>query len=63
MNRLNLHNLGPEPGSQLFNPNKVYCIYGAPGETMIIEHANGAGLPANAVNKVLTIIDPVTAED
>ncbi|MFC4816863.1 MULTISPECIES: DUF4242 domain-containing protein [unclassified Flavobacterium] len=42
--------------------NKIYCIYNAPNEEMVREHAQKGGFPANAVNKVHTIIDPVTAE-
>lgn len=42
--------------------NKIYCIYNAPNEEMIREHARQGGFPANSVNKVHTIIDPVTAE-
>lgn len=42
--------------------DKIYCIYNAPNEEMIREHAKQGGFPANSVNKVTTIIDPVTAE-
>ena len=42
--------------------DKIYCIYNAPNEEMVLEHAKQGGFPANAVNKVSTIIDPVTAE-
>ena len=42
--------------------NKVYCIYNAPNEEMVLEHARQGGFPANSVSKVSTIIDPTTAE-
>lgn len=42
--------------------DKIYCIYNAPNEEMVREHAKQGGFPANSVNKVATIIDPVTAE-
>jgi len=42
--------------------NKIYCVYVAPNEAMVREHAQKGGFPANAVNEVKTIIDPVTAE-
>jgi hypothetical protein len=42
--------------------DKVYCIYIAPNPEMVYEHAKQSGFPANVVNRVSTIIDPVTAE-
>lgn len=42
--------------------NKIYCIYNAPNEEMVREHAKRGGFPANSVSKVSMIIDPVTAE-
>lgn len=42
--------------------NKIYCVYVAPNEEMILEHAKLGGFPANSVSQVSTIIDPVTAE-
>ncbi len=42
--------------------NKIYCVYVAPNEEMIREHAKQGGFPANSVSRVSTIIDPVTAE-
>ncbi|GAB3200165.1 hypothetical protein ABID22_003092 [Pontibacter aydingkolensis] len=41
---------------------KVYCIYNAPDEEMIREHARQVGIPANSVSEVKSVIDPVTAE-
>ena len=42
--------------------NKIYCVYRAPNEALIREHAVTAGFPANKVSEVRTIIDPTTAE-
>ncbi len=42
--------------------NKIYCVYNAPNEKMIREHASKGGFPANSVSKVSAIIDPTTAE-
>lgn len=42
--------------------DKIYCIYNAPNEEMVREHAKQGGFPANSVSKVSTIIDPVTSE-
>ena len=42
--------------------DKIYCIYIAPNEDMVRDHARLSGFPANVINNVSTIIDPVTAE-
>jgi len=42
--------------------DKIYCVYVAPNEEMIREHAKLGGFPANSVSRVSTIIDPVSAE-
>ncbi|MEL1264997.1 DUF4242 domain-containing protein [Pseudoxanthomonas putridarboris] len=42
--------------------DKVYCVYRAPNEDMVREHARRGGFPANRVSAVATIIDPLTAE-
>ena len=42
--------------------NKVYCVYLAPDEATIQEHARRVGLPANRVSAVRRLIDPATAE-
>lgn len=42
--------------------DKVYCIYNAPNEEMVREHAKQGEFPANSVSPVSTIIDPTTAE-
>jgi Protein of unknown function (DUF4242) len=42
--------------------DKVYCIYVAPNEEAVREHARQAGFPANKVSRVRSVIDPTTAE-
>lgn len=42
--------------------NKIYCVYIAPNEEMIRQHAQQGGFPANSISAVRTIIDPTTAE-
>ncbi len=42
--------------------DKIYCIYIAPNEEMVREHARQGGFPANRVSQVRSIIDPATAE-
>jgi len=42
--------------------NKIYCVYIAPDEATVREHARLGQFPANSVQVVRTIIDPTTAE-
>ena len=42
--------------------DKVYCVYVAPNEKMVREHAEQGGFPANRVAQVTSVIDPTTAE-
>ncbi|BCX67532.1 MULTISPECIES: DUF4242 domain-containing protein [Pseudomonas] len=42
--------------------DKVYCLYIAPNEQQVREHAAQGGFPANRVSEVVEIIDPTTAE-
>jgi hypothetical protein len=42
--------------------DKVYCVYLAPDEATIQEHARRVGLPANRVSAVRRLIDPASAE-
>jgi hypothetical protein len=42
--------------------DKVYCVYIAPNEQVIREHAREGGFPANRISLVRTVIDPTTAE-
>jgi hypothetical protein len=43
--------------------DKVYCVYIAPDERAVREHAERGGFPANRVSQVKRTIDPTTAED
>jgi hypothetical protein len=59
-----LNNLGPQiqwHHSYVTN-NKIYCIYSAPNEEMLREHARQGEFPANNISEVKTIIDPSTAD-
>jgi hypothetical protein len=42
--------------------DKLYCVYIAPDEAAVREHATRGGFPANRVSRVTTVIDPVTEE-
>ena len=59
-----LRNMGPEIIWQhsYVAGDKIYCVYIAPNEELIREHAKQGGFPANSVTKVSVIIDPSTAE-
>lgn len=58
-----LKNLGPDIQwvHSYVAGDKIYCIYNAPSEEMIREHARLAGLPANRITAVSAVIDPTTA--
>lgn len=59
-----LEKLGPQIQwiESYVTTDKIYCVYIAPNEEMIREHARQGGFPANVVTTVSTIIDPVTSE-
>ncbi len=42
--------------------DKIYCVYIAPNEEMVREHARQGGFPANRVSAIRSVIDPTTAE-
>jgi cell division inhibitor SulA len=42
--------------------DKIYCVYIAPNEEMVREHARQGGFPANRVSQIRTTIDPTTSE-
>ena len=42
--------------------DKVYCVYLAPDEAAVREHARRGGFPANRISAVRRLIDPTTAE-
>jgi hypothetical protein len=58
-----LRDLGPEIQWEhsYVTGDKIYCIYSAPNEQMIRDHATQGGFPANKISEVKTIISPATA--
>jgi len=42
--------------------DKLYCVYVAPDEDIILEHARCGGFPANKVTRLATMIDPSTGD-
>jgi len=42
--------------------DKIYCVYVAPDEDIIFEHARCGGFPANSVTQIATVIDPSTGD-
>jgi hypothetical protein len=42
--------------------DKIYCVYIAPHEEMVREHAKQGGFPANRVSEIKLVIDPTLAE-
>lgn len=59
-----LSKLGPEIQwvESYVTGDKIYCIYIAPNEALVREHAKQGGFPANRVSEVKSRIDPTTAE-
>ena len=59
-----LENLGPKIQwiQSYVTDDKIYCVYIAPNEEMVREHAQQGGFPANRVSEVKQVIDPTTAE-
>jgi cell division inhibitor SulA len=59
-----LRNLGPEIQwvQSYVTDDTIFCVYIAPNEEVVREHARQGGFPANRVLQVRTIIDPTTAE-
>jgi cell division inhibitor SulA len=60
-----LQNLGPQIQwlHSYVTGDKIYCIYIAPSEEMVREHAQQGGFPANRISEIKTVIDPTTAEE
>jgi len=42
--------------------DKWFCVYIAPDEKTVYEHAKRGGFPADAVWEVMAVVDPVSAE-
>ena len=59
-----LNNLGPRIQwvQSYVTDDKIYCVYIAPNEELVREHASQGGFPANRVSEVKITIDPTTAE-
>jgi hypothetical protein len=59
-----LHDMGPQIQwiQSYVTDDKIYCVYVAPDEAAIREHAQKGGFPANAIARVRAVIDPTTAE-
>jgi uncharacterized protein DUF4242 len=59
-----LNNLGPTIQwlHSYVTQDKIYCVYIAPNEEMVREHARQGGFPANRVSEVKMVIDPTSAE-
>jgi hypothetical protein len=59
-----LRTLGPEIQwiESYVTDDKVYCVYRAPSEELIREHATQGGFPITSIRTVHTMIDPTTAE-
>jgi hypothetical protein len=59
-----LNKLGPEIQwiQSYVTGDKIYCVYRAPNEAMVREHAQQGGFPADKISEIKTVIDPTTAE-
>jgi hypothetical protein len=59
-----LNSLGPQIQwvNSYVTDDKVYCVYIAPSEELVREHARKGGFPANRISAVRSLIDPTTAE-
>jgi hypothetical protein len=59
-----LNNLGPQIQwiQSYVTGDKIYCVYRAPNEEMVREHARQGGFPANTISEIKSVIDPSTAE-
>jgi hypothetical protein len=42
--------------------DRVYCVYIAPDEEILRQHAKQGGFPANRISEVRTVIDPTSSE-
>jgi hypothetical protein len=59
-----LHNMGPKIQwiQSYVTDDKIYCVYIAPDEETVRQHAQQGGFPANRISQVRAVIDPTTAE-
>jgi hypothetical protein len=56
--------LGPEIRwlTSYVTEDKLYCVYAAPDEDILLEHARCGGFPADRISKVSAVIDPSTGD-
>ena len=59
-----LRNMGPQIQwlHSYVTDDKIYCLYIAPNEAAIREHAKQGGFPANRISAIRDVMDPTTAE-
>ncbi len=59
-----LRKMGPEIQwvESYVTDDRIYCVYIAPDEAAVREHASQGGFPANRISKIVSQIDPTTAE-
>jgi hypothetical protein len=59
-----LNSMGPQIQwvQSYVTDDKIYCVYIAPNEEAVREHAAQGGFPANRISEIRTVIDPTTAE-
>jgi hypothetical protein len=59
-----LNRLGPQIQwvESYVTGDKIYCVYIAPNEELVREHARQGGFPANRISEIKATIDPTTAE-
>jgi cell division inhibitor SulA len=59
-----LRELGPQIQwlQSYVTPDKLYCVYIAPDEETVREHARRSGFPANRISQVKSMIDPTSSE-
>ena len=59
-----LRNMGPQIQwvQSYVTDDKIYCVYIAPNEDAVREHASRGSFPANRVSRISSIIDPTTAD-
>ena len=59
-----LQKLGPQVQwlESFVTDDKIYCVYIAPDEAAVREHASQGGFSANRISRILSVIDPTTAE-
>jgi hypothetical protein len=59
-----IEELGPEISwlTSYVTADKIYCVYEASDEDILLEHARCGAFPANRISQVATVIDPSTAD-